>query len=127
MLQRRSVGMRPGGVDHIVEVAFSDNADLDAAVVGNNAVIAAYASRSERPELPFWPLVFANATLQLLGSDDFSPEAKRQAATDLVAAAQAGALSVTVAAPHPLTEIAAAHEHVDHGPRDGRVLLAIPT
>jgi NADPH:quinone reductase len=70
-------GHAPGGVDHIVEVAFSDNADLDAAVVANNAVIAAYASRTERPELPFWPLVFANATLQLLGSD-FSPEAKRQ-------------------------------------------------
>src|SRR6516225_9701655 len=35
----------PGGVDRIVEVDFSDNADLDAAVVANDAVIAAYASR----------------------------------------------------------------------------------
>ena len=25
-----------------------------------------------------------------------------------------------------LDDIAAAHEHVDHGPRDGRVLLSIP-
>lgn len=116
----------PGRVDHIVEVAFSDNADLDAAVVGNNAVIATYASRTERPELPFCPLLFANVTLRLLGSDDFSPEAKQQAAADLVAAAQADALGVTVAAPHPLADIAAAHEHVDHGPRDGHVLLAIP-
>jgi NADPH2:quinone reductase len=31
----------PDGVDRIVEVAFSDNADLDAAVAANDAVIAA--------------------------------------------------------------------------------------
>ncbi|MBV9514017.1 MAG: NADPH:quinone reductase [Mycobacteriaceae bacterium] len=117
----------PGGVDRIVEVDFSDNAELDAAVVANGAVVAAYASRAERPELPFWPLLFANVTLRLLGSDDFSPQAKRQAGEDLSAAAKAGALNIPIASPHPLAEIAAAHEHVDHGPRDGRVLLAIPT
>jgi NADPH:quinone reductase len=115
----------PGGVDRIVEVGFSDNADLDAAVVANDAVIAAYASRADRPELPFWPLLFANVTLRLLGSDDFSPEAKQQAGTDLSAAAQAGALSIPIAPAHPLTDIAAAHDHVDHGPRNGRILLAV--
>jgi NADPH2:quinone reductase len=72
-------------------------------------------------------LLFANVTLRLLGSDDFPPEAKQQAGADLSAAARAGALSIPIASPHPLAEIAAAHEHVDHGPRDGRVLLAIPT
>jgi NADPH2:quinone reductase len=116
----------PGGVDRIVEVAFSDNADLDAAVVANNAVIAAYASRADRPELPFWPMLFANTTLRLLGSDDFSAEAKQQAGNDLMAAARAGALRIAIAPPHPLAEIAAAHEHVDNGPRNGRVLVVIP-
>lgn len=117
--------LAPDGVDRIVEVAFSDNADLDAAVVANDAVIAAYASRTDRPELPFWPLLFANVTLRLLGSDDFTPQAKQHAGADLTAAAQAGALRIPIAVPHPLAEIAAAHEHVDHGPRDGRVLLKI--
>jgi NADPH:quinone reductase len=116
----------PGGVDRIVEVAFSDNIDLDAAVVANDAAIAAYASRADRPELPFWPLLFANVTLRLLGSDDFPAEAKQQAATDLTDAALAGALRIPVAPAHQLAEIAAAHDHVDHGPHDGRVLLAIP-
>jgi NADPH2:quinone reductase len=114
------------GVDRIVEVDLSGNADLDAAIVANDAVIAAYASRTDRVALPFWPLLFANATVRLLGSDDFSPEAKQQAATDLTTAAAAGALSIPVAPAHPLTEIAAAHDHVDHGPRNGRVVLAIP-
>jgi NADPH:quinone reductase len=45
----------PEGVDRIIEVAFSENADLDAAVAANDAVIAAYATRHDRPEIPFWP------------------------------------------------------------------------
>jgi NADPH:quinone reductase len=114
------------GVDRIVEVGFSDNADLDAAVVANDAVIAAYASRADRPELPFWPMLFANVTLRLLGGDDFSAEAKQQAGIDLTAAVRAGVLTIPIAPPHPLAEIAAAHDHVDNGPRNGRVLVAIP-
>jgi NADPH:quinone reductase len=116
----------PDGVDRVVEVALSGNADLDAAVVANDAIIAAYASRADRPEIPFWPLLFANVTLRLLGSDDFSAEAKQQAGSDLTAAAQVGALKIPVAPAHPLAEIAAAHDHVDNGPRNGRVLVAIP-
>lgn len=40
------------GVHRIVEVAFSDNVDLDAAVATNQTVIAAYASRGDRPDFP---------------------------------------------------------------------------
>jgi NADPH:quinone reductase len=113
-----------GGVDRIVEVALSANADLDAAVAGPDAVIAAYASPDPRPALPFWELLFANVTLRLLGSDDFPAAAKRQAAADLTAAAAAGALRVPVAAVYPLDEIAAAHEAVEAGSPTGRILLA---
>ena len=116
----------PDGVDRIVDVAFSDNADLDAAVVANEAVIAAYASRVDRPEIPFWPLLFANVTLRLLGSDDFPADAKQQAGRDLSAAAREGALRIPVAPAHPLAEIAAAHDHVEQGPRNGRVVLSVP-
>jgi NADPH2:quinone reductase len=116
----------PGGVDRIVEVAFSDNADLDAAVAGNGAVIAAYATRAERPELPFWPMLFDNLTIRLLGSDDFPAEAKQQAAADLTAAARDGDLAFAVAEPLPLEDAARAHDEVDAGNRR-RVLLAIDT
>lgn len=54
----------PDGVDRVVEVSLSDNADLDAQVLANGGVLAAYVSRADRPELPFWPLLFANATLR---------------------------------------------------------------
>lgn len=115
----------PDGVDRIVEVALSDNADLDDAVAANGAVIAAYATRADRTEIPFWTLLFNNITLRLLGSDDFPAEARRQAARDLTAAAAVGALTVDVGARFPLAGIAQAHDRIDDGGR-GRVLIDIP-
>jgi NADPH2:quinone reductase len=115
----------PGGVDRVVEVSLSDNADLDLAVLTVGGVIAAYASRHDRPELPFWPMLFSNITLRLLGSDDFPTAAKLQAVADLTAAAQQGALSIPVGERLPLDRIAEAHDLVDAG-RAGRVLLTIP-
>jgi NADPH2:quinone reductase len=116
----------PNGVHRTIEVAFSDNADLDAAVAAPDAVIAAYASRLDRPDFPFWPMLFANLTIRLLGSDDFPHLAKRQAAEDLTAAARDGALSIPVADPPPLDRIAEAHDRVHTGTRH-RVLLALPS
>ncbi|MET7975322.1 NADPH:quinone reductase [Streptomyces mirabilis] len=115
----------PQGVDRIIEVALSDNADLDTAVAATDAVIAAYATRADRTEIPFWPLLFKNVTLRLLGSDDFPAEARRQAARDLTAAAAVGALAVDVGDRYPLEDIAKAHDRVDAGGR-GRVLVTIP-
>ncbi|MEV4427839.1 NADPH:quinone reductase [Streptomyces sp. R-07] len=113
------------GVHRIVEVSLSDNADLDNAVVANGAVIAAYATSADRTEIPFWPLLFNNVILRLIGSDDFPEEAKRQAARDLTAAAAAGALTVEVGDRYDLADIAKAHDRVDAGSR-GRVLVTLP-
>jgi NADPH2:quinone reductase len=107
--------LAPDGVDRVVEVSLSDNADLDAAVLGLGGVIAAYASREERPDLPFWPMLFNNTTVRLLGSDDFPLEAKHSAVADLTAAASDGALSVAISPPLPLDEVVAAHDLVDTG------------
>ena len=91
----------------------------------NLAVIAAYATHDDRPGFPFWPMLFDNITIRLLGSDDFPTEAKQQAAADLTAAARDGALIIPVGAPLPLDRAAEAHDRVDAGTRE-RVLLAIP-
>jgi len=114
----------PDGVQRIVEVALGPNVELDAAIVANGAVIAAYASPDERPALPFWPLLFANVTLRLLGSDDFPARAKQRAIADLLAAADAGALDVRTAPAFTLEEIVQAHEAVERNAPDGRVLVA---
>ena len=114
-----------GGVDRVIEVSFSDNVDLDAAVLKNNGVIAAYATRGDRPDFPFWPMLFENIVVRLLGSDDFPIPSKQQAAADLTDAAREGALSLAIGTPLPLERIAEAHDRVDSGTRD-RVVLAIP-
>jgi NADPH:quinone reductase len=112
------------GVDRIVEVAFSDNLGLDAAVAANGAVIAAYATSDPRPRLDFWPMLFDNLTIRLLGSDDFPTAAKTAAARDLTTAAQDGYLTIPVAEPLPLAAVAAAHDQVDTNNRQ-RVLLKL--
>ena len=118
--------LAPDGVDRIVEVALSANADLDAAVVRNGAVLAAYASGQKRTELPFWPMLFQNLTIRLLGSDDFPGQAKEAAARDLTAAAAQSALFIPVAGTFPLARIAAAHELIESGTAAGRVLISLP-
>ncbi len=115
----------PDGVDRIIEVALSDNADLDAEVIALDGVIAAYASRHDRPAIPFWPMLFANVTLRLIGSDDFPLTARREAANDLTTAASDGVLSIAISDPLPLERIAEAHDRVDAGTRQ-RILLTVP-
>ena len=68
-------------------------------MAANQAVIAAYATRQDRPGFPFWPMLFDNVTIRLLGSDDFPAAAKQQAAADLTAAARDGALSIPIGTP----------------------------
>jgi NADPH2:quinone reductase len=118
-------GVAPDGVHRIIEVSFSDNADLDATVAAPEAVIAAYATREPRPDFDFWPMLFANLTIRLLGSDDFPAAAMHQAVADLNAAARDGALRIPIDEPLPLDRIAEAHDRVDAGTR-ARVLLTIP-
>jgi NADPH2:quinone reductase len=115
----------PGGVHRVVEVSLSANADLDNAITAPDAVIAAYGTHADRTELPFWPLLFNNITLRLLGSDDFPADARRQAARDLTAAAAVGAVTVDIADSYPLEDIAKAHDRIDAGGR-GRVVVTVP-
>lgn len=71
-------------------------------------------------------MLFANLTIRLIGSDDFPLAAKREAATDLTAAAREQALRIPVGNPLALDHIAEAHDRVDAGARE-RVLVAIPS
>jgi NADPH2:quinone reductase len=112
------------GVDRLVEVALSENADFDAEIAGMDAVITAYGTREDRTTIPFWPLLFSNVTLRLLGSDDFPADAKQAAAQELTDAAARGELSIHVAARFPLNNVAGSHDAVDAGIR-GRVLVDV--
>ena len=112
----------PHGVDRVVEVAFDANIELISQVLANDGVIASYATTTTAPRLPYWPLAFANATIRLLGSDDFPVEAKELAARDLTSALASGVLKVATGERHLLDAIATAHDAVQAG-SPGRVVL----
>lgn len=115
-------------VDRVVEVAFAANAAADGAILRPGGIIAAYATNDHDAPFPFWPLLFNNVVVRLLGSDDFPPEAKQAAAAACSAAAADGDLAYPIAARFPLEAIARAHEAVEHPAPDrrpGRVVIIL--
>lgn len=124
-LVARIKALAPGGIDHIVEVAFGANIDADVELLKEGGSIATYATNLAAPTIPFWQMAFKNIRLFFLGSDDFPQAAKVQAAQDLNAALEAGWSGFDIADQIPLSEIARAHELVEHPARPGRVVVAI--
>jgi NADPH2:quinone reductase len=116
--------LAPGGVHHIVEVAFDTNIELDEQVLAIGGSIAAYATGNGRPVIPFWNLLFKNARLLLLGSDDFPIEQKLAAAGEVNDMLGHGWDGLRIDQTFALADIAAAHEHAESGPR-GRVVLNV--
>ncbi len=115
----------PGGVDHIVEVAFAANIAGDERMLKLGGSIAAYASNTPDATIPFWPLVFKNAGVFFLGSDDFPLDAKRQAARDLNDAIQKGWVGLPVGARFDLADIAEAHTFIEERRGPGRVVVTV--
>jgi NADPH2:quinone reductase len=114
----------PHGVDRIADVDFGAHVDLNAEIVGIGATISSYATSVERPPLPYWTLGFSDTCLRLLGSDDFAPRVKADAATELTKALLEGTLHSVIAERVPLERIADAQEMVEAGAA-GRVVVQI--
>jgi NADPH2:quinone reductase len=124
-LIERARAIAPDGVDHIVEVAFGANIATDVELLALDGSIASYASDVRLPALPFWLLAFKNARLFFVGSDDLPTEAKVAAARDLNAALEAGWPGLEIAEQIPLSDVARAHELVEHPVRRGRVVVIV--
>jgi NADPH:quinone reductase len=113
------------GVHHIVEVAFGANIKTDTEVLAQGGSIATYATNKPLPEIPVWQLVFVNARLFFVGSDDVPTEAKIEATRDINKALEAGWHGLDIAKIVPLDQIARAHELVEHPTKPGRVIVSI--
>jgi NADPH:quinone reductase len=124
-LAERIRALVPDGVDHIVEVAFGANIKTDTEVLTQGGSIASYATNTPMPQTPVWQLVFVNARLFFVGSDDVPVEAKIEAARDINQALEAGWKGLDIAEIVPLDQIARAHELVEHPTKPGRVIVAI--
>jgi NADPH2:quinone reductase len=124
-LAERIRALAPDGVDHIVEVAFGANIKTDTEVLAQGGSIATYATNVPIAETPVWQLVFVNARLFFVGSDDVPAEAKIEATRDMNRALEAGWKGLDIAEIVPLDQIARAHELVEHPVKLGRVIVAI--
>ncbi len=124
-LAQKVAEVAPQGVDHIVEVAFAANIERDVELLKLGGSIASYASNSDAPIIPFWPMVFKNVRVFFLGSDDFPPEAKAEAARDINGALEAGWQGFTTIDKLSLDDVARAHALVEHPERRGRIVVTI--
>ncbi|MDX2031150.1 MAG: NADPH:quinone reductase [Blastocatellia bacterium] len=115
----------PDGVHHIVDVAFGANIEMNIAILAQAGSIATYASDVFTPAIPYWPLVFSNARVFFIGSDDIPTTSKLEAARALNQALESGWPGLAIARQFSLDEIAQAHEFVERPTRPGRVVLAI--
>jgi NADPH:quinone reductase len=124
-LAERVHALAPDGVDHIVEVAFGANIKTDTELLAQGGSIATYATNTPMPEIPVWQLVFVNARLFFVGSDDVPVEAKIEATRDINKALETGWKGLDIAEVVPLDQIARAHELVEHPVKAGRVIVAV--
>jgi len=124
-LVQRIRALAPNGVHHVVEVAFGANIKTDTEVLGLGGSIAAYATNVPTSEVPVWQLVFVNARIFFVGSDDVPADAKAEATRDINQALEAGWQGLDIAELVPLAQIARAHELVEHPSKPGRVIVAV--
>lgn len=124
-LVERIRAIAPEGVEHVVEVAFGANINADTELLTQGGSIATYATNIPMPETPVWQLVFVNARLFFVGSDDVPSEAKIEATRDINRALEAGWQGLDIGEIVPLDQIARAHELVEHPVKPGRVIVAV--
>jgi len=117
--------LAPDGVHHIVEVAFAANMTTNLKVLAQGGAIATYATNVPTPEIPVWELVFINARIFFIGSDDIPTEAKMEAARAINQALEAGWRGLDIAKHFPLEDIAQAHEFVERPTKSGRAIVTI--
>jgi NADPH2:quinone reductase len=115
----------PGGVDHIVEVAFGENIALDLQLLAVGGSLAAYATHAPTPQIPFWELLFKNVSIHLVGSDDVPADIKVDAAHALNRAIENGWTGMRIAERFALDDIAGAHERMERGAAHGRIVLEV--
>src|SRR5271167_481553 len=115
----------PNGIDHIVEVAFAANINADIEALAQGGSIATYATNAPNSQIPVWQLVFKNARMFFVGSDDVPAEAKLEATRAINQALEAEWQGLDITERFSLDDIAKAHEFVEHPKQSGRVVVVI--
>ncbi|SDF44063.1 NADPH2:quinone reductase [Lentzea fradiae] len=111
-----------GPVNRIIEVALTDNLELDLAVAAPGATIVTYAAQPVDPTLPVFRLMWPNLVLRFALFLTEPRDALLRAAADITSALERGLLSPLPVHSFGLDDVAAAHEAVESGVT-GKVVL----
>jgi NADPH2:quinone reductase len=112
-------------VDRIIEVEFGANLEANAELIARRGKLIAYGSaRLQRPEFPFYPLMFKGVCLELVLVYLLTPDERRQAA-ERINRALADGLEVPIHRSFALDQCVQAHQAVEQGHRVGAVVLDI--
>ena len=114
------------GVDRVIEVDLAANLETDVAVLRPHGVIASYSSTSEpEPPLAYYPLAFKDLRIHFVQGYLLPPATRKAAIRDLTAWLSAGELDVRIAEVFPLRRTVAAHELLESGSADGKVVVMV--
>lgn len=111
-----------GPVDRIIEVALTDNLELDLAVAAPGATIVTYATQPVDPTLPVFRLMWPNLVLRFVLLLTEPRDALLRAAADITSALEQNLLSPLPVRLFELDDVVAAHEAVENGVT-GKVVL----
>lgn len=128
LTQLRGAAGGERAIDRVVEVAFSQNIDLDAAVLRPGGSVASYFNGpdgSPSATVPYGTLSSMCISVHFVLVYAMGPAAHAQAATDINAALISGHLRPRIAQRFPLADLVAAHEAVGLNGSGGKVLVTI--
>lgn len=113
-------------IDRVVDVAFGESLPSTIKLLKVGGVIATYASDAKpEPTIPFWPLLFLDATIRFVYVYKMSREDHESAIQATTIGLKKGWLKTTIASTFALDQIAAAHEASESGNMVGKVVVLI--
>ena len=113
------------GVGRIVTSELGTLLQVVPEVIAAGGVIATYGSEiAPTPKLPFYPLMFKNASLECIFVYEAALDARRRAIEGITHHLACGAIPAAIDRIYPLDEIIQAHERVESGGKIGMVLVA---
>jgi NADPH2:quinone reductase len=115
-----------GGVDAVIEVDLTRNAQLYPSILSPHATVVVYGMSRNEAQLPSLWLMQNSITLRLFLIYEISASDRRASIDELTEFLQSGRLVHTIARRLPLEGIAEAHEILESGDIMGNVVLDIP-
>jgi NADPH2:quinone reductase len=113
-------------VDRVIDLEFGANLDTWIATLRTSGTIATYGSVAvPEPQLPFFRLMYMDATIRFVIVYAMPEAAKQHAIADIDTALRKDRLQHRIAERVPLDQIAIANEVIEEGSARGAVILAI--